>query len=141
MKKANVIHGRIEEHGQGLGTSDEDLVRKRAREIAVTNGRRAEEVDQRDLDQARQELEMAQNALPNSVEEEEEEAFTPREGPMGVSSGRAARTKIATDEEVLPEDLVQEGVEEAAHDRMVAGNEESRRRDKNFEDQLPASPE
>ena len=60
---------------------------------------------------------------------------------MGVSSGRAARTKIATDEEVLPEDLVQEGVEEAAHDRMVAGNKESRRRDKNFEDQLPASPE
>ena len=62
MKKANVIHGRIEEHGEGLGTSDEDLVRKRAREIAVTNGRRAEEVDQRDLDQARQELEMAQRS-------------------------------------------------------------------------------
>src|SRR5687767_5454977 len=110
--RANVIRGRIEEHGEGLGTSDEALVLKRAKEIAVTNGRRAQQVNASDLGQARLELEGAQNAPRTSVEEEEED-FTPREGPMGISSGRAARTKLPTDEQAVPEDLVAEGLEEA----------------------------
>jgi hypothetical protein len=49
------------------------------------------------------------------------------------------RTKSATDEQTLAEDLVTEGVEEAAHEHMVEGNRQSRRRDKHFDDQLPAA--
>jgi len=138
MRRANIIHGRIEEHAQGLGTATEEMVRERAAEIAITNGRRPEQLTQADIDQARLELENAQNAPPPDAEEEEE-ALVPREGPMGVSSGHAARTKLATDEQALPEDLVAEGVEEATHERMVEGNKESRRRDERFEDQLPSS--
>jgi hypothetical protein len=138
MKRATVIRGRIETHGEGLGTPNEELVLHRAREIAITNGRLPEQVNETDLQQARQELEMAENASPDA---QEEENLVPREGPFGVSSGTAARKKLPTDEQTFPEDLVQEGVEEAAHERMMAGNEESRRRDKNFEDQLPEGAE
>jgi hypothetical protein len=139
MRKANTIRGRIEQHGQGLGTPDAALLERRAREIAVTNGRRAEDFNQADLTQAREELQDSQKTPPETVEDEQEEV-APREGPI-VSSGRAARTRVPADEQTLPEDLVEEGVEEATHEHMVEGNKQSRRRDENFEDQLPAAGE
>ena len=138
MKKGSIIKGRIEQHGVGHGLSNEDMARERAREIAITNGRKPEQFTEADLQQAREELQAAQHALPETVEDEQEE-FTPREGPIGVTSGSAARTKLATDEQTLPEELVREGVDEATHELMVEGNQESRRRDENFDDQLPGS--
>src|SRR5689334_13828044 len=123
MKKANVIRGRIEEHGLGFGTPDEELVRARAREIALTNGRLADQFNQADFEQAKLELESAQNAPTDTPEESDE--FPLRDGPPNVSSGEMARVKTPTDEQTLPEDLVAEGVEEADHKRMVEGNLES----------------
>ncbi len=139
MKRANVIRGRIEEHAEGLGTPTEQLVEQRAREIAVTNGRTAEQVTEADREQARLELEGAQNGPP--LQDEEARAFVPRDMPPEVSPGQVARTRQPTDEQSLPDQLVEEGVEEAAHDRMVEGNRTSRRRDKRFEDQLPDNGE
>ena len=135
MKRANVIRGRIEEHGAGLGTADESLVRQRAGEIAVTNGRLPGEANKADMEQARAELEAAQNAPADS---EQEDAFIVRDGPP-ASQGQSVPTRLPTDEETLPEDLVAEGVNEADHEQMLAGNDESRRRDLDYEDQLPGT--
>jgi hypothetical protein len=132
--KANVTQGRIEEHGEGLGTATEDLVRARAREIALTNGRRADDFTEADLQQARAELEGAQNAPDRA---DQDNAYVPRDEPPDVSRGKVARTKRPADEQAYPDQLVHEGTGEAAHDQMRAGNAESRRRDANFEDQLP----
>jgi hypothetical protein len=138
MKKADVIRGRIERHGKGLGTVDEDLVRQRAREIAVTNGRQPEQFNQSDWEEARLELLATQGGPPETVEEEGAQV-APREGPFGVSTGTTARKRVPSDEQMYPDQLVAEGVEEADHERMVEGNRESRKRDANFDDQLPAA--
>jgi len=137
MKRANVIRGRIETHAEGLGTPTEEMVRKRAREIAVTNGRRPDQYNEDDWKAARQDLEGAQNA-PES-EDEDEKQFVLRDLPLDPSTGRSAPTRVPTDEQTLPDQLVAEGVAEATHEQMVEGNRESRRRDKRFEDQLPES--
>jgi hypothetical protein len=113
------------------------LVRARAKEIAITNGRPADQFNEADLEQARQELEVAQRAPSESDEPDDQVAL--RDGPFNVSEGEMAQAKLPTDEQTLPEDLVAEGVEEAAHDQMVAGNQQSKRRDKHFTDQLPDS--
>lgn len=139
MKKADVIRGRIEGHGKGLGTVDDDLIQQRAREIATTNGRRHDQVNENDFEQARQELTATQAGPPETLEEEQQQVV-PREGPFGVSTGEAARTRAPSDEQTYPDQLVAEGVEEADHERMVQGNRESRRRDENFDDQLPDAP-
>lgn len=136
MRKANIIRGRIEQHGKGLGSPDTAMVRARAREIAVTQGRRADEANEADFEQSREELMSAQNA-PRDITAEDEEQSSPWEGTASVSSGRTAIVKQPADEQALPQDLVEEGLEEAAHDQMLEGNKESRRRDENLEDQLP----
>jgi hypothetical protein len=142
MKRANYIRGRIESHSKGFGTADEDILRVRAREIAITNGRRPEDFNQADLDEARQELEAVHNASddPRAHDEEgTEEEVPPRDGPSDINAGKAAPTKAATDEQTFPEQLVEEGVDEATHERMMEGNRDSQRKDRNFEDQLPSS--
>src|SRR5512132_1246012 len=100
MRKANAIRGRIEEHGRGVGTSDEEAVRRRAKEIAITNGRPGAQFNQADLAQARLELQDAQNAPVDDAEDSAAE-FVPRGAPMEASPGRAARTKVATDEQAF----------------------------------------
>lgn len=139
MRKANVIRGRIQQGGEGVGLPDEEVLRRRAIEIAVTNGRRPNQVSEADFEQAREELRAAQNAPVNSLNEEEQEPTMSRDALLGVSSGHATRVKQATDEQALPADLVQEGLEEAAHDQMVEGNKLSRTRDKSYDDQLPSA--
>lgn len=139
MRKANVIRGRIQQGGEGVGLPDEEVLRRRAIEIAVTNGRRPDQVSEADFEQALEELRAAQNAPVNSLNEEEQEPTMSRDALLGVSSGRATRVKQATDEQALPVDLVQEGLEEAAHDQMVEGNKLSRTRDKSYDDQLPSA--
>jgi hypothetical protein len=137
MKRAHVIEGRIEQHAEGFGTPTGSIVRKRAREIAVASGRRADQFSPDDWAQARRELEGSRNSRPDNADAERDAVL--RDGVGGVSSGRIARINLASDEQALPENLVEEGVAEADHERMVAGNKESLRRDKRFDDQLGGS--
>jgi hypothetical protein len=139
MRKANVIQGRIQEHAAGVGTANDDEVQKRAREIAITNGRRPGEVNESDVQQARQELRAAQNAPPRPGQDPAE--LVSSDDPLDVPSGREAPTRVATDEQTLPERLVAEGVDEAVHEQMVEGNRRSRRQDATYSDQLPSNGE
>ena len=57
MRQNRIEKGRLSDRGQGLGTVTREMVMKRAREIAVINGRSQNNVLDSDLDLAQRELE------------------------------------------------------------------------------------
>jgi hypothetical protein len=70
MKPDRMEEGRVSDHGEGLGTVTRAMVMKRAREIAVINGRSAHNVLDSDIDEARQELEGKDEINPQPTAEE-----------------------------------------------------------------------
>lgn len=110
--------GKISVHGNGMGAPTPELVEKRAREIALIDERNPNDFTDADWEQARQELlGVATGAAP---EETPENASLEEEWPVTVSDtgGRAPRAGV-DDDEMLGEQLVAGGVEEATHDSMV----------------------
>jgi hypothetical protein len=110
-----------------LGTVTEEMVVKRAREVAVTNGRNGNDYTQNDLDEARREL----VGFPNT-ESTELENDAPDTGDWlaeGVDKGQSAPVRPAKDEQTFAEELVKEGVEEATHHQMLVGNQETREKE------------
>lgn len=110
-----------------LNTVTEGMVTKRAREIAVINGRNANDFTQDDYDQAHRELVGFENS-----ETAESEAQAPDTGAGHGEAGdfgKKTPVRPAKDEQTFGEDLVKEGVEEATHHTMLAGSEQSARRD------------
>ena len=102
----------------------EEMVRKRAYELAHTNSRPGGKPTPSDWDQAKEEL-MGGHATP--VEEGEREIpVGKRWDPVPGTPGRRVITHNTEDEQTYAERLVQEGVEEAEHERMVEGTEQTR---------------
>jgi hypothetical protein len=129
------VRGRIETHGLGVGTVTEEMVRERAKEIALINGREAGQFTEADLAEAREEMMAAQNQ-PDVEEASGERTVEYDPGTAFAGASHEAPSKLPTDEQAYPEQLVQEGVDEAAHDQAVEGNKESRRKDSQYDDQL-----
>ena len=110
-----------------LTTVTEGQLIKRAKEIAVINGRNGNDFTPDEYDQARREL----VGFP-STDSTELERQAPETGEwLGEAGDRGKRAPVrpAKDEQTFAEDLVKEGVEEATHHTMLAGSEESARRD------------
>lgn len=100
---------------------------KRAKEIAVINGRNGNEFTPDEYEQARREL----VGFPNT-DASELEGQAPDTGEwLGEAGDRGQKAPVrpAKDEQTFGEELVKEGVEEATHHTMLAGSEESARRD------------
>lgn len=113
--------GKISLHGDGLGAPSPDTVEKRAREIALIAERDPDEFTDADWDQARRELLGAPSA--NAPEETNENAEVVEEWNV-VASSTGRRAPRIEDEENLGEQLVTDGIEEAAHDQMVEAHRE-----------------
>ncbi|MDQ6625099.1 MAG: hypothetical protein M3Y69_03005 [Verrucomicrobiota bacterium] len=110
--------GKISVHGDGMGAPTPELVEKRARELALIDGRDAEAFTDADWEQARQELMgVASDAAP---EETAENASLEEEWPVvaGDTGHRAPRAGV-DDDEMIGAQLVAGGVDEATHDSMV----------------------
>lgn len=110
-----------------LTTVTEAMVIQRAKEIAVINGRNGNEFTPDEYDQARREL----TGFPND-DETQLEAQAPDTGEwLGEAGDRGQKAPVrpARDEQTFGENLVKEGVEEAAHHTMLAGSERSARKD------------
>ena len=110
-----------------LTTVTEGMVKQRAKEIAVINGRNGNDYTQDEFEQARREL----TGFPGT-EATELEAQAPDTGEwLGEAGDRGQKAPVrpAKDEQTFAEDLVKEGVEEATHDTMLAGSERSARKD------------
>lgn len=121
MKATQTIKGRISGGFNGIGTVTPDMVEQRAREIALINGRAAEEFNEADLEEAKAELTGA-GALDEQREEESAPGVGSLRDVVPGSAGHKNEAKLPSDEQRVPEQLVQEGVDEAEHHLMLAGS-------------------
>ena len=123
--------GKILDHDAGLGEANQDLVERRARELASIAGLSRDESPADFIHQARQELSgRADPSIPNDdgimanlIETDD----VP--GESGGATLPASNAASSGDEESIGEALYAEGVAEAAHDQMVESREEERRRE------------
>ncbi len=111
--------GKISVHGDGMGAPTEELVEKRARELALIDERNPDEFTDADWEQARAELmgvgsSGAPEETPETARAEAGEDWEVAASDTGHRVGRAGE-----DDEMLGAQLVEGGVEEATHDQMV----------------------
>mgnify|MGYP001549415262 CR=1 FL=1 len=128
MKQNQIEEGRFSDRGEGLGTVTKEMVMKRAREIAVINGRSQNNVLDSDIEEALRELQGEDELNPpltaaESIPEDE------RWDPVKGSEGTQAPTVPATDEQTFAEKLVDEGVADAEHDQESQATRDEARRD------------
>jgi hypothetical protein len=128
MKRDQIEEGRMSDHTAGLGTVTEAMVRQRAREIALINGREEGQVLDSDLDQARRELQGQEGLypLPTAAENLPE---SKRWDAVASTAGHKTNTVPVSDEQTVAEKLVEEGVAEAEHEQQVEATRAARRRD------------
>ena len=116
MTMMNETHsrGKIVRGTEGLGTVTPRMIEERAHEIARTDGRNRPN----DLDRssARDELTGARSGSGQAPTRDE--PGRDWEMPL-VSSGEKAPTVGPEDDQNIPEELIQEGIEEADHDQRV----------------------
>jgi hypothetical protein len=128
MKRNQIEEGRLSDRGEGLGTVTKDMVMKRAREIAVINGRSQNNVLDSDVDAARRELE-GENQMNPPLTAAERVPEDKRWDPVPGSEGTQARTVPAHDEQTDAEKLYDEGVADAEHDQEIEATRDAARRD------------
>lgn len=122
--------GVITENSTGIGTVTRKMVRERARELAVIEGRVPPQVLQVDYEQAKRELtggvdQDPQEAISESVPESE------RWDTMPGSTGYKTPESPSEDEgRSEGEQIVEQGVAEAEHDQMLQAAKESAKQDK-----------
>jgi len=116
-------HGKIDLHGNGLGVPSPETVEKRAREIAMIDERNPDEFTEADWRQAKNELIGLTGSHAPEVDEEVEEELSERDEIPGASGHRTPRNGF-DDEEQVGEELVVDGIEEAAHDQMLEARRE-----------------
>lgn len=128
MKQNQTEEGRLSQQSKGLGTVTQEMVMRRASELAEINGRPANKVLDSDIEQARRELTGQERLVPEPTQAEQipEEQ---RWDPVPESPARKAPTVPAPDEQTFAEKLVEEGVEDAEHDQMVKATRESLKRE------------
>lgn len=119
--------GVLTENSAGLGTVTRKLVRERAVELAIINGRVAADVSKMDWEQAKRELtgepdQDPKTAVLESVPESE------RWNPVPGSTGHKVSVAPSADEDEEGrsdnERLVEEGVAAAEHDQMRQASRE-----------------
>jgi hypothetical protein len=110
--------GKISAHGNGVGAPSPEEVEKRAREIAMIDERDPDEFTDADWTQARKELMGVEHATPPE-ETEQNAKLTEEWNVVPGSVGHRAPRPGDEEEETVGEELVTEGLEEAAHDQML----------------------
>jgi hypothetical protein len=120
MKTNPLKEGVLTENSAGLGTVTRKMVRARAAELAVINGRSAHEASKSDWEQAKQELTGDSDTDPNeAVLESAPESE--RWDPVPGSTGHKVPVAPSDDEDAEgrsdSERLVEEGIAGAEHDQ------------------------
>jgi hypothetical protein len=117
-------------HAAGIGPVTRKMVKDRAVELAIINGRTAQDVSKSDWEQAKRELtgepeidpkEAALEAAPESE----------RWDPLPGSTGHVVPVTPMDEEDAegrsIGERLVEEGVQEAEHDQMLRAAREEKK--------------
>jgi hypothetical protein len=106
----------------GVGTVTHKMVRERAVELAVIDGRSAQEVSKSDWEQAKRELTGGSDMDPNEAALEstpESERWDPLPGSKGHIVTVPSVDGEDDEGRSVGERLVEEGVKEAGHDQML----------------------
>jgi len=117
----------------GVGTVTDKMVRERAVELAVIDGRTAQEISISDWEQAKRELTGRADLDPNEALLESAPE-SERWDPLPGSTGHVVPVTAIDDEDdegrSVSERLVEEGVLEAEHDQMVQAAKKQKEEDK-----------
>jgi hypothetical protein len=122
MKTNPLKEGALTENSAGIGTVTRKMVRERATELAVINGRSAQDVSKSDWEQAKRELtgksdtDVKEATLESAPESER---WDPLPGSTGYKMPVAASEDEDDEGRSDNERLVEEGIAEAAHDQML----------------------
>lgn len=119
MNTKPLHEGAIMIHGKGVGTISDEMIRNRASELAVIDGRAGENASQADWDEAEREL--TSGSEPASLESmPESERWNPIPGTAGQEAAVEFNDNEDEEGRSVEERLVQAGVAEADHDRKLA---------------------
>jgi hypothetical protein len=133
MKKNPLNKGILTENFTGIGPVTRAMVRERAVELAVINGRSAQEVSKADWEQAKRELTGEPDADPKEALLEaapESERWDPLPGSPGHQAPESASEDEDDEGRSETEQLVAGGVEEAEHDQMLQAAREAEKKDR-----------
>ena len=114
--------GALTENSAGIGTVTRGMVRERAVELALINGRTALEVSKSDWEQAKRELTGEPDTDPNEAVLEsapESERWDPVHGSTGHKVPVASSEDEDDEGRSDSERLVEEGIAEAEHDQRL----------------------
>ncbi|HEX5176179.1 MAG TPA: hypothetical protein VFV83_04065 [Chthoniobacteraceae bacterium] len=108
--------------GGAAGTPDVETLQRRAHELARIDGRI--EPNERDFAQAAEELRTTGSIVEAPESGASLDKLTTWDTPLDAS-GHQSTEAGPDDESVIGEKLVEEGIEEAEHDRRVSASEET----------------
>ena len=132
MKTNPLKEGALTENSRGIGTVTNHMVRDRALELAIINGRSAQDVSKSDLEQAKRELTGEPDADPKEALLEsapESERWDPLPGSSGSKTPVAPSEDEDDEGRSDNERLVEEGIEGAEHDQMRQAAKEGAKTD------------
>ncbi len=122
MKPTHPTIGKIVRHAQGLGVPTQEIVEQRAQELALIDGR--EEATDADLQRAWLELHGGHHDAGDLSEEAAMLTSISDRDMVAISVGRRADPHLPEGSYNLGEELVAEGIDEAAHDQMLSARHE-----------------
>jgi hypothetical protein len=131
MSKMRPHPAKILSHSEGLGTPDAEMVRRRAAEIALINGRK--EFTEEDYRLAK--IEMHGHGPNGHLSDEWAAEMMCSEADMlSVDVGHHTQNLGMEDDGNVVEELIEEGLNEALHEQMLAACRESNKEDEEEED-------
>ena len=119
-------------HSTGIGTVTRKMVRERATELALINGRSAKDVSATDWEQAKRELTGEPDIDPKEAVLEsapESERWDPLPGSTGHIVPVTSIDGEDDDGRSMGEKLINEGVQEAEHDQMLQAARANEKKD------------
>jgi hypothetical protein len=125
--------GVITENSIGIGTVTRKMVRERARELALIEGRVPPQVLQVDYEQAKRELTGGADLDPQEAVSEsapESESWDAMPGSTGHKAPESPGEDEDDEGRSEGEQLVEQGVAEAEHNQMLQAARESAKQDK-----------
>src|ERR1017187_6419010 len=133
MKTNPLKEGALTENSAGIGTVTRKMVRKRAVELAVINGRSAQDLSKSDLEQAKRELTGEPDTDPKEAVLEsapESERWDPVPGSTGHKVPVASSDDADHEGRSDNESLVEEGIAGAEHEQARQATKEAAKKDK-----------
>jgi hypothetical protein len=119
--------GHITDKGAGIGPVTRSMVKERAVELALINGRTATEVSRSDWDQAKRELTGGSDIDSNEAildAAPESDRWDPIHGSTGHKAPESGSDDEDDDGRTDSARLVEEGIAEAEHDQMLRAAKE-----------------